>query len=117
MISGFYRPDTGNIVFAARTSPALVRRRVAALGIARTFQNIALFAGMTMLDNIMLGRTLQMRATAFRRVLLGLRAEGGDRPPRAGGENDRLLEIEAIRKPPWASSPMVLRKRVELAAR
>src|SRR5215813_8254252 len=62
MISGFYRPDTGSIVFQghdiSRSRPA----EVAALGIARTFQNIALFSGMTVLDNIMLGRHVRMKS-------------------------------------------------------
>ncbi|HEY1299298.1 MAG TPA: ATP-binding cassette domain-containing protein, partial [Stellaceae bacterium] len=62
MISGFYRPDRGRITFGGCDITGLRPSRVAALGIARTFQNIALFAGMTVLDNIMLGRHVRMKA-------------------------------------------------------
>src|SRR5665213_591066 len=55
MISGFYKPDTGSITFEGRDTTRARPAEIAALGIARTFQNIALFAGMTVLDNIMLG--------------------------------------------------------------
>jgi len=62
MISGFYRPDTGSIAFAGKDITGARPSHIAALGIARTFQNIALFAGMTVLDNIMLGRHVHMKA-------------------------------------------------------
>ena len=61
MISGFYRPDSGAIVFEGKDITGARPSQVAALGIARTFQNIALFSGMTVLDNIMLGRHVRMR--------------------------------------------------------
>src|SRR5215475_7607424 len=56
MISGFYRPDSGSIVFEGDEMIGTRPSQVAARGVARTFQNIALFSGMTVLDNIMLGR-------------------------------------------------------------
>ena len=62
MISGFYRPDAGSIVFEGRDITDARPSQIAALGIARTFQNIALFSGMTVLDNIMLGRHVRMKA-------------------------------------------------------
>ena len=62
IIRGFYRPDAGSIRFEGKDVTGLRPSAVAALGIARTFQNIALFSGMTVLDNIMLGRHVQMRA-------------------------------------------------------
>ena len=62
MISGFYRPDAGSIVFEGNDITGTRPSQVAALGIARTFQNIALFSGMTVLDNIMLGRHVRMKA-------------------------------------------------------
>jgi branched-chain amino acid transport system ATP-binding protein len=62
MISGFYRPDRGRITFGGCDITGLRPSRVAALGIARTFQNIAHIAGMTVLDNIMLGRHVRMKA-------------------------------------------------------
>src|SRR5580700_954874 len=62
MISGFYKPDTGSITFEGRDITRARPAEIAALGIARTFQNIALFSGMTVLDNIMLGRHVHMKA-------------------------------------------------------
>src|SRR3990172_7465820 len=60
-INHFYRPTAGRIVFEGRDIATLAPHRIAALGIARTFQNIELFRGMTVLDNIKLGRHLHMR--------------------------------------------------------
>src|SRR5271157_4025392 len=65
MISGFYRPSSGAILLGGRDITRLRPSQVAALGVARTFQNIALFAGMTVLDNIMLGRHVHMRSGVF----------------------------------------------------
>ena len=62
MISGFYRPSSGSIVLEGRDITRSRPSEIAALGVARTFQNIALFAGMTVLDNIMLGRHVRMKA-------------------------------------------------------
>lgn len=62
MVSGFYHPDGGAIWLNDRDITHLAPSRIAALGIARTFQNIALFRGMTVLDNLMLGRHTHMRA-------------------------------------------------------
>jgi branched-chain amino acid transport system ATP-binding protein len=62
MISGFYQPDSGSIVFEGSNITGSRPSQIAALGIARTFQNIALFSGMTVLDNIMLGRHVHMKA-------------------------------------------------------
>ena len=65
MISGFYRPTSGSILFEGRPITAAKPSSIAKLGIARTFQNIALFSGLTVLDNIMLGRHVLMRAGVF----------------------------------------------------
>src|SRR5438132_8481623 len=62
MISGFYRPDTGSITFEGKDITGARPSQVAMLGIARPFQNIALFRGMTVLDNTMLGRHVQKKA-------------------------------------------------------
>ncbi|MDR3483779.1 MAG: ATP-binding cassette domain-containing protein, partial [Bradyrhizobium sp.] len=62
MISGFYKPDSGRILLEGRDITRRKPSEVAALGIARTFQNIALFSGLTVLDNLMLGRHVRMRA-------------------------------------------------------
>ena len=60
MVSGFYRPDTGRIALEGHDITSLRPSQVAARGIARTFQNIALFSGLTVLDNLMLGRHVHM---------------------------------------------------------
>ena len=65
MVSGFYRPDRGRIVFEGEDITSLPPHRIAERGIARTFQNIALFKGMTVLDNLMLGRHVRMRSGVF----------------------------------------------------
>ena len=62
MISGFYKPDTGRIVLEGRDITRKPPSEIAALGVARTFQNIALFSGLTVLDNLMLGRHVRMRS-------------------------------------------------------
>jgi ABC-type branched-subunit amino acid transport system ATPase component len=62
MVSGFYQPDRGRISFEGADITSLPPSRIAELGIARTFQNIALFKGMTVLDNLMLGRHVRMKA-------------------------------------------------------
>src|SRR5215208_808064 len=69
MISGFYRPDTGTIRFERTDTTRFRPPEIAALGIARTFQNIALFSGMTVLDNIMLGRHVRMKSGVLSSIL------------------------------------------------
>ncbi len=116
MISGFYRPSSGAILLGGRDITRLRPSQVAALGVARTFQNIALFAGMTVLDNIMLGRHVHMRAGVFSSLIywgLAQREEIAHR--RRVEELIELLELQSIRKQPSAALPYGLRKRVELA--
>lgn len=62
MISGFYKPDTGSIILDGVDITRRKPSEIAGLGIARTFQNIALFSGLTVLDNLMLGRHVRMRS-------------------------------------------------------
>src|SRR5439155_216248 len=69
MISGFYHPDAGRIVVEGTDISSFAASRVAALGFARTFQNIALFKGMTVLDNLMLGRHVHMKAGVLKSFL------------------------------------------------
>ena len=115
VINGFYHPQQGRIVFkgAAR---AKMRPYVAARGgIARTFQNVALFRGMTALDNIMAGRTLAMRRGFFWQLLRygpALTEEIEHR--RKVEEIIDFLEIAAIRKIAVGRLPYGLQKRVEL---
>src|SRR5437870_10265255 len=65
MVSGFYHPDSGAIFLEDRAITHLAPSRIATLGIARTFQNIALFRGMTVLDNLMLGRHIHVRTSVL----------------------------------------------------
>ena len=116
MISGFYRPDTGAIVFAGEDITGARPSRIAALGIARTFQNIALFAGMTVLDNIMLGRHVHMKAGVLSSFLYWGLAQKEEIAHRARVEElIEFLELEDLRKQPTSGLAYGLRKRVELA--
>ena len=115
-ISGFYHPYEGRIVFDGRDRTRLAPPDVAALGIARTFQNVALFKGMTVLDNIMTGRLLKMRGSFLLEALYWGPARRQELEHR--GFVERIidfLEIQAIRKTPAGRLPYGLQKRVELA--
>jgi branched-chain amino acid transport system ATP-binding protein len=115
MISGFYRPTSGAISLDGRDITRLRPSQVAALGVARTFQNIALFAGMTVLDNIMLGRHVHMRSGVFASLIYWGFAQREEIAHRARVEElIELLELQSIRKQPSAGLPYGLRKRVEL---
>ena len=115
MISGFYHPDHGAIRLEGQAITHFSPSRIATLGVARTFQNIALFRGMTVLENLMLGRHVHMRTgvlAAMLRVGPALREEVEHR--RVVEEIIEFLEIESLRKRPVASLPYGLQKRVEL---
>jgi branched-chain amino acid transport system ATP-binding protein len=116
VISGFYHPSQGRIVFAGHERTRLRPPDVAALGIARTFQNVALFRGMSVLDNIMTGRLLKMRGSVLWDALWWGPARRQELAHRAFVERIiDFLEIQAIRKTPAGKLPYGLQKRVELA--
>ena len=116
VISGFYHPFEGRIRFAGRDRTRLKPPDVAELGIARTFQNVALFKGMTVLDNIMTGRLLKMRGNIVSDALWWGPARRQELEHRAFVERIiDFLEIQAIRKTPAGKLPYGLQKRVELA--
>jgi branched-chain amino acid transport system ATP-binding protein len=116
VISGFYHPYEGRIVFEGRDRTHLSPPDVAALGLARTFQNVALFKGMTVLDNIMTGRLLKMRGHFVLDALWWGPARRQELEHRAFVERIiDFLEIQAIRKTPAGRLPYGLQKRVELA--
>ena len=116
VISGFYRPDKGGIVFKGKDRTALKAYEVAELGIARTFQNVALFKGMSVLDNIMTGRLLKMHGSFLLDGLWWGPARRQELEHRAAVERIiDFLEIEGIRKMPAGRLPYGLQKRVELA--
>ena len=116
VISGFYHPQHGRIVYEGKDRTHLKPFDVAALGIARTFQNVALFKGMTVLDNIMTGRLLKMRGHFLLDALYWGPAKRQELEHRAAAERViDFLEIQAIRKTPAGRLPYGLQKRVELA--
>src|SRR4029077_20653295 len=115
MISGFYRPDAGSIIFEGHDVTGTRPSQIAALGIARTFQNIALFSGMTVLDNIMLGRHVRMKAGVLSSFVYWGLAQKEEVAHRARVEElIEFLELEDLRKQPTSGLAYGLRKRVEL---
>ena len=115
-ISGFYHPYEGRIAFEGRDRTYLAPPDVAALGIARTFQNVALFKGMSVLDNIMTGRLLKMSGSFLLEAFYWGPARRQELEHRAFVERIiDFLEIQAIRKTPAGRLPYGLQKRVELA--
>jgi len=115
-VSGFYHPYEGRIAFEGRDRTHLSPPDVAALGIARTFQNVALFKGMSVLDNIMTGRLLKMGGSFLLEALYWGPAKRQEVEHRAVVEQIiDFLEIQAIRKTPAGRLPYGLQKRVELA--
>jgi len=116
VISGFYHPQKGRILFEGKDRTQLKPYDVAALGVARTFQNVALFKGMTVLDNIMTGRLLKMRGHFLLDAIYWGPARRQELEHRAAVERViDFLEIQAIRKTPAGRLPYGLQKRVELA--
>lgn len=116
VISGFYIPQEGEVWFRGERRPQQKPYRVARQGIARTFQNIALFEGMTVLDNVMTGRLTQMTASIWTQAFWKGPAEREEVANREIAEKViDFLEIQHIRKTPVSRLPYGLKKRVELA--
>lgn len=116
-ISGFYQPATGSISFMGAPITGISPPKRAALGLARTFQNIALFRGMTVLDNIKLGRHCHLKTGVLGALFYTLAARREENELRQEIEERIIdfLEIDHIRKAPVASLSYGLQKRVELA--
>ncbi len=115
VINGFYHPQEGSITFKGETRSQMAPYRAASQGIARTFQNIALFKGMTTLDNIMTGRNLKMKTNLFWQALNIGPARREELENREAAEKIiDFLEIQAIRKRPVGKLPYGMQKRVEL---
>ena len=115
VINGFYHPQHGRITFKGETRSKMRPHEAAYGGIARTFQNVALFRGMTALDNIMAGRTLKMHSNLFWQLLRygpAIREEVEHR--RYVEEIIDFLKIQEIRRVPVGRLPYGLQKRVEL---
>jgi len=116
VINGVYHPQQGNIVFRGQTRHRMNPTRVAKGGIARTFQNIALFKGMSVLDNIMTGRNIKMKRGLLANALWWGPARNEEIAHRHKVEEViDFLEIQHIRKTPVGRLPYGLQKRVELA--
>ncbi len=115
VINGFYHPQEGTITYKGETRQQMKPHDAAVQGIARTFQNIALFHGMSTLDNIMTGRGTLMKRNIFWQALWAGPAEREEIEHREAVEKTiDFLEIEHIRKVPVGRLPYGLQKRVEL---
>ena len=115
VINGFYHPQRGAIRFRGRNLAHMNPGFAARNGIARTFQNVALFRGMTTLDNLMTGRALKMKRGLFWQLLRhGPAMEEEIEHRRVVEDIIDFLEIEAIRRVPVGRLPYGLQKRVEL---
>jgi len=117
IISGFYSPEKGNILFKDKDITSLGADKRAALGMGRTFQNIALYHGMSVLDNIKLGAHTHMKTGLLSGLWYWGSAHREEMALREKIEKDIIdfLEIESIRKLPVGSLAYGLQKRVELA--
>jgi branched-chain amino acid transport system ATP-binding protein len=115
VINGFYHPQAGTITFEGRARKRMRPHEAAVQGIARTFQNVALFKGMTTLDNIMTGRGLKMhKGLIWQALRHGPALKEEIKHREFCEEIIDFLEIEAIRKTPVGNLPYGLQKRVEL---
>jgi branched-chain amino acid transport system ATP-binding protein len=115
VINGVYRPQEGEIIYRGEHRHDMNTHEAAKSGIARTFQNIALFKGMTVLDNIMTGRNLKMQSNFLLQALyIGPARREEIEHRKKVEEVIDFLEIQHIRKTPVGRLPYGLQKRVEL---
>ncbi|MBS0338605.1 MAG: ABC transporter ATP-binding protein [Proteobacteria bacterium] len=115
-ITGFYPPQSGRILLHGRDITGLAPHKVARLGVARTFQNLALFNGMTVLDNILLGRHVHMRPSVVRTALYWFMSRQDEIANRAVVEEViDFMQLESVRDELVDAIPIGLKKRVELA--
>jgi len=115
-ITGFYPPQRGSIALNGRDITGMAPHKVATLGVARTFQNLALFNGMSVLDNILLGRHVHMRPSVMRTALYWWLARNDETANRAAVEDViDFLQLESVRDELVDVIPIGLKKRVELA--
>ena len=114
-INGVYTPSEGSITFRGKTFSHMNSRQVAEMGVARTFQNLALFKGMSVIDNIMTGRNLKIRSNILMQALRIGPAQREEMQHREFVEHIiDFLEIQAYRKTPVGQLPYGLQKRVDL---
>jgi branched-chain amino acid transport system ATP-binding protein len=116
VITGFYAPQRGTVLLNGRDITGMAPHRVATLGIARTFQNLALFNGMSVLDNILLGRHIHMKPSVGRAALYWWLARNDETLNRAAAEDViDFLQLQSVRDELVDGIPIGLKKRVELA--
>ena len=114
-INGVYTPSEGSITFRGKTFSHMNSRQVAEMGVARTFQNLALFKGMSVVDNIMTGRNLKIKSNILMQALRIGPAQREEMQQREFVEHIiDFLEIQAFRKTPVGQLPYGLQKRVDL---
>ena len=114
-INGVYTPSEGSITFRGQTFSHMNSRQVAEMGVARTFQNLALFKGMSVIDNIMTGRNLKIKSNILMQALRIGPAQREEIAHREFVEHIiDFLEIQAYRKTPVGQLPYGLQKRVDL---
>ena len=112
-INGVYTPSEGSITFRGQTFAHMNSRQVAEMGVARTFQNLALFKGMSVIDNIMTGRNLKMKCNLLQQAFHLGPARREELAHREFVENIiDFLEIQAYRKTPVGQLPYGLQKRL-----
>ncbi|MEB2319442.1 MAG: ABC transporter ATP-binding protein [Pseudomonadota bacterium] len=115
-ITGFFPPQKGKVLLEGQDITGLAPHRVAQLGVARTFQNLALFNGMSVLDNILLGRHVHMRPRVWRTALYPWAARPDEIRHRAVVEEIiDFMQLQSVREEPVDAIPLGLKKRVELA--
>ena len=115
-IAGFFPPQEGKILFEGKEITGMRPHRVARLGIARTFQNLALFRGLSTLDNILMGRHIHMHPRALATAFYWWWAQRDEVSQRRKAEEIiDFLQLESIRDEPIDVVPLGLQKRVELA--
>jgi len=114
-INGVYKPQEGSITFRGQTFKHMDSRQVAEMGVARTFQSLALFKGMSVIDNLMTGRNLRIKSNLLLQALRWGPAEREESEQREKVERIiDFLEIQAFRKTPVGQLPYGLQKRVDL---
>jgi branched-chain amino acid transport system ATP-binding protein len=116
VMTGFYPPNQGRVRLWGRDITGMAPAAIACLGVARTFQNLALFKGLSVLDNILLGRHVHMRPSALASLFYwvwALREEVAHR--RTVEEIIDFMQLQDIRDEPVETIPIGLQKRVELA--
>ncbi|OWU83137.1 branched-chain amino acid ABC transporter ATP-binding protein [Oceanicola sp. 22II-s10i] len=115
-ITGFFPPSSGEIRLNEKVTTGLAPYRIASLGVARTFQNLALFNGLTVLDNILLGRHIHMRPSVWRTALYWWAAQAEEAANREKVEEIiEFMQLESVRDELVDDIPIGVKKRIELA--